>query len=331
MIDVVCYGLGPIGARIARRVLGRADLRIAGAVDPDPAKAGRDLADVLGLPSPTGLPVVPSLGELGVRDRTAVAVHATVSALAVAAPQLEELASRGLNVVSTCEQLAWPADQRELAARIDAAARAAGVSVIGSGINPGFLMDTLPLALTAACVRVEAIRVARVVDTNLRRLPLQQKTGVGMTVAAFHERAAAGTLGHVGLRQSAAMLAAGLGWTIGTYSETLDPVIAQRDTDTGLGRVGAGGVIGQRQLAIATVGGREAIRYELEMSAGAQQIDAIEIEGEPPIRQVVEGGVNGDVGTEAVIVNLVSVVSAAAPGLLTMRELYPLVWRDDGS
>jgi 4-hydroxy-tetrahydrodipicolinate reductase len=326
MIDVIAYGLGPIGARIAQRVLLRGDLRLAGAVDIDPAKAGRDLGDVIGAGS-TGLPIVNDIALLGVRERGAVAVHATASSLAAAAPQIVGLCERGFNIVSTCEQLAWPHDQPELAKRIDAAARTAGVSVIGSGINPGFLMDTLPLVLTAACVRVDHVTVRRVVDTNLRRLPLQQKTGVGLSVEEFRARADAGSLGHVGLRQSASMLAHGMGWTIESYSETLEPVVATGAIETGLGTVSVGACIGQRQLAIATSGGRNAIRYELEMSAGAAPFDEIEIDGEPPIRQRIEGGVNGDIGTEAVIVNLIPVISAASPGLLTMRDLYPLTAR----
>lgn len=327
MIDVVCYGLGPIGARIARRVLARPALRLAGAVDIDPAKAGVDLGELLN-EGRIGLPIVASLDALSPLDRSAVAVHATASALAAVAPQLEELARRGLNVVSTCEELTWPEDQPDLAKRIDAAARSGGVSVLGSGINPGFLLDTLPLVLSAACVRVDRVAVRRIVDTNQRRLPLQRKTGVGMTADEFRERAAAGTLGHVGLRQSAMMLADGLGWALASYAETLDPVIAATETETGLGAVPAGGVIGQRQLAVGSAAdGRELIRFELEMSAGATPVDAIEIDGEPSIRQMIEGGVHGDVGTEAVIVNLIPVVSSAPPGLLTMRDLFPLTAR----
>jgi 4-hydroxy-tetrahydrodipicolinate reductase len=199
--------------------------------------------------------------------------------------------------------------------------------VIGSGINPGFLMDTLPLVLSAACVRVDAVGVRRVVDTNQRRLPLQQKTGVGMTVEEFRARAAAGTIGHVGLPQSVAMLADGLGWRLDTCAFTLDPVVADRETVTGLGAVAAGAVIGQRQTATGIVSGENVIRFELQMSAGAQPLDAVEIEGEPFIRQVIEGGVNGDTGTEAVIVNLVPVISVAGPGLITMRDVYPLTCR----
>lgn len=323
MIDVIVYGLGPIGLRIAQRVLARPSLRLAGAVDVDPAKVGRDLGELAGA-APLGLPVVDSIAQLGVRERGAVAIHATSSALEAVTPQLEALAARGFNVVSTCEELSWPHGHPELARRIDAGARTAGVSVLGSGINPGFLMDTLPLVLSAACVRIDRVHVRRVVDTNRRRIPLQRKTGVGMTVAEFRARADAGTLGHVGLRQSAAMLADGLGWRLDAYRETLDPVVAERATNTGLGTVPTGGVIGQRQTATGSAGGRELVRFDLEMSAGAEPVDAIAIDGEPPVRQVIEGGINGDIGTEAVIVNLVPVVSAAAPGLLTMRDVYPL-------
>jgi 4-hydroxy-tetrahydrodipicolinate reductase len=168
------------------------------------------------------------------------------------------------------------------------------------------------------------VDVRRVVDTNQRRLPLQRKVGVGMTVEEFRARAEAGALGHVGLRQSAALLAAGLGWSIDAYEETLEPVVAAAGTQTGLGLVPAGGVIGQHQRASVLSGGRKVITYELIMAAGAAPTDAITIDGEPALRQVIEGGVNGDIGTEAVIVNLVPVISAAPPGLLAMRDLYPL-------
>ena len=326
MIDVIIYGLGPIGARIARRVMSDAGLRMAGAVDIDPEKVGRDLGAATG-GEPAGLPVVADIATLGVREKGAVAVHCAASSLAIAAPQVIALCERGFNVVSTCEQLAWPHDQLDMAASIDRAARTAGVSVIGSGINPGFLLDTLPLVLSAVCTRVEHVTVRRVVDTSVRRLPLQRKTGVGLSVDEFRARAAAGTLGHVGLRQSALMLADGLGATIDEYSETIEPVIAQAAVATALGEVPAGACVGQRQVAIASTNGRPVIRYELEMSIGATPFDEIEIDGDPPVRQRIEGGVQGDIGTEGVIVNLIPVVSAAAPGLLTMRDLFPVSGR----
>lgn len=230
----------------------------------------------------------------------------------------------GYNVVSTCEELSWPYAHADAAQRIDAIARTAGVSVLGAGINPGFLMDVLPLTLSAACVRVDRVFVRRVVDTNQRRVPLQQKVGVGMTVDVFRERAAAGLLGHVGLRQSAMLLATGLGWTLDEYRETLEPAIAERATDTPLGAVPAGSAIGQRQLAVGARGGSEVIRLDLEMLAGANPVDVIQIEGEPPLRSVVEGGINGDIGTEAMVTNLIPTVAAARPGLLTMRDVAPL-------
>jgi 4-hydroxy-tetrahydrodipicolinate reductase len=148
-----------------------------------------------------------------------------------------------------------------------------------------------------------------------------------MRAEEFRGHALAGTVGHVGLRQSMSMLVDGLGWRLDRYEETIEPVIAARDTETGLGMVQAGGVIGQRQTAIGTVAGKEVASFDLEMSAGAQPIDSITITGEPTVRQVIEGGINGDTGTEAMIVNLVPVVASAAPGLLTMRDLYPVTCR----
>ena len=239
-------------------------------------------------------------------------------------PQIREAVHAGWNVLSTCEQLAFPRAQDADVSALDAAARAAGVSVLGAGINPGFLMDSLVLVLSAACVEVDRISVTRVVDTNRRRVPLQLKAGVGLSVAEFERRATMHEVGHVGLRESAEMVCHSLSWSIDSYDETIEPVIARDDTHTGVGVVRAGDVIGQRQAVEVRMRGEVVLSYKLQMSAGAQDLDAIDIQGQPAIHQRIVGGVNGDLGTEAMIANLVPVVAAARPGVLTMADVVPI-------
>ena len=322
-IPVVCYGLGPVGLRIARRLAEREGVQIAAAIDVDPEKVGTRFGQLIERPAydfpiTTELPSPPASGP-------GVVVHATGSRLESTAKQFLSIVDAGWNVVSTCEELTYPAaTSPDIADELDQRARAAGVSVLGAGINPGFLMDTLVVLLSGVCNQVEAIEVRRVVDTNQRRVPLQQKAGVGKSEDEFRQLAKVSGIGHVGLRQSAHLVAHRLGWAVEDYKESIEPVVADEDTMSGLGVVDAGRVLGQRQTVELYSGGRAVIRYDLQMSVGATPIDAIRIEGSPTINQVIEGGVNGDSGTEAIIANLVPVVAGASPGLLTMTEILPL-------
>jgi 2,4-diaminopentanoate dehydrogenase len=320
-IPVLCYGLGPIGLAIAAVLCDRAGVTVTGAVDIDPAKAGADLSALLDRPAP----IVTVASQPGHSGGGGVAVHATGSRLAAVQPQLADLLERGWNVLSTCEELVYPeAADPAIAERLQALALRHGRTVLGAGINPGFLLDGLVLVLSGACTAVRGVQVRRVVDTNARRIPLQQKAGVGLASAEFRARAEAGRIGHVGLRQSALMVAARLGWQVHDYTEQIEPVIAEAPVRTGLGIIPAGAVIGQRQRAAVLSDGRQVLRYDLQMSAGAPATDSIEIDGDPPIHQQIPGGINGDIGTAAVIANLVPVVAAARPGLLTMADILPL-------
>ncbi len=320
-IPVLCYGLGPIGLAIAGLLCDRPGVTVTGAVDIDPGKAGADLGALLGRPTP----IVTVARDAGPAPAGGVAVHATGSGLADVEPQLAALLEHGWNVLSTCEQLVYPhAADPAVAQRLQALALRHGRTLLGAGINPGFLLDALVLVLTGACAVVRSVQVRRVVDTNARRIPLQRKAGVGLTEAEFRARAEAGRIGHVGLRESALMVAGRLGWQVDEYTERIEPVIAETSVGTGLGNVPAGGVIGQRQRAAVLSGGRQVLRYDLQMSAAAPATDSIEIDGDPPLRQHISGGINGDIGTAAVIANLVPVVAAARPGLLTMAEILPL-------
>jgi 4-hydroxy-tetrahydrodipicolinate reductase len=320
-VEVAMVGLGPIGILIAQKLLGRPDLHVSSAVDIDPAKAGRDLGDLVGV-EPNSVIVTPHL-ERGPVDGLGVCVLCTFSRLDDVVPQIETLAGLGWSIVSTCEELTQPWSRPELASRVDVAARQAGVAVLGAGINPGYLLDTLPLLLTAACVRVDAVRVRRIVDTNERRVPLQLKAGVGLDRSTFLDRVSHRTIGHVGLEQSAQLVAEGLRWHLDGWHESVEPVVAHVDTQTGVGVVRTGQAIGLRQVAAASVLGREVITYELQMFAGASQTDEISIDGDPGIRSSIVGGLNGDVGTAAVVANLIQFLAGARPGLLTMRDAVP--------
>lgn len=324
-IRVVCYGLGPIGLGIARLAAQRSGITIVGAVDVSPELAGRDLGELLG-GAALGVTISADAAATLAATRPAVVLHATSSSLARVAPQLREIIAAGARVVSTCEELSFPwTAQPQLAAELDSAARSAGVALLGTGINPGYAMDALPLVLTAPCATVRAVRVLRVVDAARRRGPLQRKVGAGLTPEEFSAGVRSGAIRHVGLPESLHMLTTSLGWQLDRQSDLIEPVIAASAIVTEFANVLPGHVAGVRQVASGFVGDDEVLRLELRMYVGAPDPqDTVEIDGDPPVKLTVAGGLHGDVATAAIAVNAIPSVMRATPGLASMADA-PLV------
>jgi 4-hydroxy-tetrahydrodipicolinate reductase len=224
------------------------------------------------------------------------------------------------------EELSFPwTANPQLAAELDALARRAGVTLLGTGVNPGYAMDALPLMLTAPLAAVRAVRVLRVVDAGKRRGPLQRKVGAGLTPAEFEARVRAGSVRHVGLPESLHMLATGLGWQLDRTDDSIGAVLADQPISTEFVQVEAGQVAGVRQVARGFVGEREVLNLELRMYVGAPDPqDTVEIEGDPPVRMTIAGGLHGDIATAAIAINAIPSVVRAAPGLASMSEV-PLV------
>jgi 4-hydroxy-tetrahydrodipicolinate reductase len=325
-LRVLQCGLGPIGLGIARRVLEVPGLKLVGAVDLSPEVAGRDLGLVLDLGRRLRLKVEADLARLLRKLRGDVAIVSTSSSLRRVKGDLASLIQKGWNVVSTCEELAFPTPRHQAAVReLDRLARKKKVAVLATGVNPGFAMDALALVLTAPCTRVERVAVTRVVDAATRRLPLQRKVGAGLSISQFRRALSDRMVRHVGLVESLYMIAAGLGWKLDRVEETLEPAIAPRDLETEHLRVPAGAVAGIKQFARAFRGGELVISLDLQMYVGAEMPrDHVLIAGEPPIDMTIAGGVAGDAATTALVINSVPKLLASGPGALTMRDL-PLV------
>jgi len=329
---VSLIGLGPIGIEVGKALSGREGIELAGAADPAPDKAGRPLASMLDGAFP-GVMVTPSAAALygatsGSRSRADVAVLCTGSRLHSMLPQIEEAIAAGLHIVSTCEELAYPELRHApMARQIDRMAKEKGVAVLGTGVNPGLVMDRLVLAIAAACVRVDSVRVMRVVDAAKRRGPLRAKVGAGLTREEFAAGVSAKKLGHVGLSESAAIIALGLGLPIDEITETIKPVIAQTDLDG----IPAGGVLGLHQVALVQAGDEAKVVLDLKMAVGAPDpADRIDIEGDPPLHIVAAGGFHGDRSTIGTVVNAIPFIVSAAPGLhnvvtLPLFGLRPLL------
>ncbi|MBI4263493.1 MAG: dihydrodipicolinate reductase, partial [Acidobacteria bacterium] len=244
-IRVVLVGLGPIGAAVARQLTQRKGFRIVGAVDVDPLKVGKDAGEVAELGRKLRVKVTSEIGKTIKAARPDVAVLCTSSSLEQVLPQFEEVLARRVPVVTTTEEAAYPAPRNQrLFRRLDAAARKARVAVLGTGVNPGFVMDTLPLALTGVCERVDSITVNRVQDARRRRLPFQQKIGAGLTLEEFGRAVKAGRVKHVGLAESIAMIADTLGWRLDRVTDEVQPKVADKPVASDLLAIDAGRVAG---------------------------------------------------------------------------------------
>lgn len=316
-VRVAVMGLGPIGREIAQVLARKRWAEIVAAVDVDPELEGRPLAEVAELEEGVGIPVTPSLDV----DCDVVA-HATVSELDSATHQIVPLLEAGRSVVSTCEELAFPLNDR-LARRLDEAGREGRSTVLGTGINPGFLLDALPAVLTVSCQSVEHVTASRIVNASERRGPLQEKVGAGLEVDEWRRLRDEGEIRHVGLPESARLLATAVGWTDVTFSdEVIEPVTASRPVSTDFVQVEEGQAAGVRQLITGSRDGREVLRLELAMYVGAGEPgDAVKIRGIPPVDMRIRGGVHGDRATAAVVANMIPRAAAAAPGLTTMAKL----------
>jgi 2,4-diaminopentanoate dehydrogenase len=313
-------GLGEIGQSIARAALARPELRVVGAVDPHPSLVGRKLADVLDTPAPE-LAIAEELADVAAAARGGVLLLATQSRFEAVLPDLEEAVRAGLHVISTCEELAWPwLYHRDAASELDRLCHERNVAVLGTGVNPGFVLDRLAAVLALATGPIRHVRGVRVVDLATRRAALQRKVGVGLGEQAFHDGVERGDVGHVGLAESAAMVAeACIGIDEYEVDEDIVPLLAEEEAD-GAVPVRRGEVAGlHHEARVFAPDGREVVRLELTMAIGAEDPrDEVVLDAEPPLRLLVPGGVAGDAASAHVVVN-------AAPALVELRGLVSVL------
>lgn len=320
-ISVAQYGIGPIGAEIARLLLTKPWLQVVAAVDIDPNKIGRDLGEVIGLGREVGVKVTPSLDV-----KPDVVCHSTGSRLAEVAHQLRELLGRGAHVVSTCEELSFPLDM-QIREELQQIARTNNVTLLGTGVNPGFVMDKLPLTITSVCQEVKSVEIIRIQNASTRREPLQRKVGASMTVDEFRAAVDAGKIKHMGLKESLIMVGNGLGVEFTDVSEEkIDPIVAEREVVTQYLRVAPGQVAGVHQTIYGK--GRIDVSLELRMYVGAEDLaaDRVIVRGVPDVEMEIKHGVHGDRATAAMVVNSIPRIVQARPGVLTMDDI-PISFR----
>ena len=322
-IRVIHFGLGPIGAGVVRQVADRKGLKIVGAVDIDPAKVGRDLGEVTGLGRKLKVSISDNPKKAIKAGKPDVAVLCTNSSLKKVMPQIEAILQMRVPIVSTTEELAYPTKGNMRYARaIHLMAKKYKVAVLGTGVNPGFAMDALPIMLTGVCERVESIRVDRVQDARIRRLPFQQKIGAGLTREQFQKKVDDASVRHVGLAESISMIADALSWKLDRITDEIQPKIASEGVSSEFLAVDPGFVSGIVQDGVGYRDGKAVITLHMEAYLGApESFDAVEITGSPALKMKLAGGVHGDIATTSITVNSIPKILDVAPGLHTMRDM----------
>ncbi len=323
-INAVQFGLGPIGQLCAKTIIQkhRDKINLVGAVDIHPAKVGKDLGELIGVEN-LGITVVDDIRSILRRNKVDLVFHTTTSFMSDVKGQLVELIKLKLNIVSSTEELFFPWFRNtQIAQEIDTLARRFKVRVLGTGVNPGFVMDVLPAVLTQVCTSVKKIRVERVVNASKRRLPLQLKIGAGLKVGEFKEKKATGKFGHIGLVESLQFLAYILNIQLDEVEEELEPIVTKRSLQTEYLTIQKGRVAGIHHTAVGYKDGKEVITLDLKMFVGDHKdYDAVYIDGEPPIKMKILNGVFGDTATVASLINSAYLIFNARPGLLTMADI----------
>jgi 4-hydroxy-tetrahydrodipicolinate reductase len=327
-VRVVSYGIGVIGKRLARHLLTKKGVEIVGAIDINPEIVGKDLGEVLGIDA---LGVIISNDADGVLSKTKpeIVCHTTMSYLRQTYDQFAQILRHGVNVVSTCEELAYPYATKEggeYAEKLDQLAKENSATLLGTGINPGFLMDTLPIFLTGVCTRVDDIYITRQMDAATRRVPFQKKIGAGLSIGEFSEKITNHEItGHVGLEQSIQMIADAVGWELDEIKvDQVQPVVLDEDGASDAIEVPKGHNAGSMQMAYGMKEGKALITMDFKAYIGApEEFDSVTIRGEPPINEKTSPCVHGDFGTIAITSNMIPQVINSDPGFKTMVDMPP--------
>ena len=321
-IKVIQIGMGPLGIKIAEFISQRKGIKTVAAVDKNPKLIGTKLNTLIDNLS-LGITIESELEKTIKKSAPDVAILSTVSDMVRITPQVLEILKLGIPIVSTCEELSFPwKTAGSLAHQIDQIAKKHHVAVLGTGVNPGFLMDSLPLFLTSVCQSVESILVTRYQNAAYRRIPFQKKIGAGLTLTEFKNKKKEGTLKHIGLTESIQFIAAELGWELDKTEDSISPVIAYEDINVYGSQVSKGCVSGVCQIGKGYINGEVKVTLTFQAAIGEEEsYDEIEIKGSPNIKSRIVDGVNGDIATCAITINATKQILKAQPGLRTMADI----------
>lgn len=319
-VKVAVWGYGSMGSGMAGLVSRKAGAELVAIIDADPVKVGTAGAG--------GVVVAADARRALAQTRPNVVLLATSSFLADVVGPIETALAAGAHVITIAEEMSepWAADER-LADRIDEAARRAGRTVLGTGVNPGFILDTLIIALTAVCQDVTRIEAHRINDLSPYGPTVLSTQGVGTTLEEFERGIREGKIfGHIGFPQSARLIARAVGWELDEVKEERVPIVSRTRRAARHVTVLPGQVAGCEHRVVGRGGGRDLIRlvHPQQVLPGAEGVateDHVHIQGTPEIDLTIRPEVPGGVATQAIAVNMIPKVMTARAGLLTMIDL----------
>jgi len=324
MKTILQIGLGPLGVQVAKYITDKSDVKTVAAVDISPHLAGKSMNEV----DPVLSEEVTINNSVGaaiekLSQKPDVAIITTVSSLERLIPQIDEVAQFGIPIISTCEELSYPwQTQPELSEKLNSLCISKNIACLGTGVNPGFLMDYLPSVMSSVCKEIDHVTVERIQDATPRRVPFQKKIGAGLDLNAFNAKKQEGTLRHVGLSESVHLLANSIGVHIDQVTEELEPVIASEEIHTNAISISKGDARGVEQIAYGYQNGIQKIKMHFKAAIGEpRSFDKITIDGNPSFSSEIDGGVNGDVATCAIAINSIKSVLKAPAGLHTMADV----------
>ncbi len=329
-ICVAIWGFGAMGSTMAKTLLKKQGVEVIGVCDMHPDRVGKKISQVLGVPL-NGNPDVTisdNIDQVVLPGKCDICIIATDSFVKHMYEKAIQVMEKGVNVVTIAEEMAYPlAQEPELAKKLDEVAKKNGVSILGTGINPGLVMDLLAILLSACMTDVESVRCERVNSLSPFGPTVMQEQGIGMSVEAFQKGIADGSIaGHVGFAESVMMISDALGLGVDKFAQQMAPIVTNVDRKAPHGFAKAGEVAGVRMTGQGTKEGKVLVdmihpqQIEPEME-GTQTGDYILLKGTPEVNMSIKPEISGGLGTVAMCVNCIPHVINAEPGLRTMIDI----------
>ena len=323
MIKVIQIGFGPLGVQTAKFIAKKSTIKTVAVVDNDPDLYNKNIND-FSSDLDNKICISNSVNEAlkNINEKPDVAIITTVSSLKEIYNQIDEVVKHNINIISTCEELSYPwKTDPALSKKLNDLCKLNNVACLGTGVNPGFLMDYLPSVLSTVCKEINKIRIYRVQDASFRRIPFQNKIGAGLDLSEFKNKELEGTLRHVGLTESLHLLAKSLNFDIDNVTETLNPVICKSDLNGSI-NIKKGCARGVEQIAYGYLNSEVVIEMQFKAAVGeSRSFDRIEVDGIPSFVSEIEGGINGDIATCSITINSIKSIMKASPGLHTMADI----------
>ena len=330
LVKIAIWGFGAMGSGMAKMILSKKGFDIVGISDSYEKIIGKSIFTILDLENPLSHDVLieKNIEKILIREKPDLVLLATDSFTRKAFDKIKLIVEHKCNVISTAEEMAFPAAKEpKLTKEMDKLAKDNGVTILGTGINPGMMMDLLAICISGVMQNVESMQIKRVNSLSPFGPTVMEEQGVGLSLDEFNKKLENNEIsGHVGFIESTYMIAKALGLKVEKFEQSLTPIIANIERKSKYGFAKVGDVAGVNMKSISTLSNNieidmihpQQIEPELE---GINTGDFVKINGSPEINLSNIPEVDGGIGTIAICVNMIPHVINSKPGLKTMIDL----------